>query len=110
MLRTHTTVAARHRSIAKSIKASMSTSIVWYKVSDLRLHDHKPLYTAHQTHDSVAHVFVFDPRWFAKTPFGFPKTGYHRTRFMREAVADLHMVSMSHLSRGTTDARAELES
>lgn len=73
----------------------MSVGVVWYKVTDLRLHDHEPLLRAHSECDKVAHVFCFDPRWFGDTDFGFPKTGPHRARFMRESVEDLRKVSVT---------------
>jgi deoxyribodipyrimidine photo-lyase len=62
--------------------------LVWYR-NDLRLNDHEPLYQALQTGDPVLPVYCFDPRQFAATAFGFPKTGAFRGHFLLESVADL---------------------
>jgi deoxyribodipyrimidine photo-lyase len=74
---------------AASSPATSGAGLVWYKVSDLRVHDHEPLFTAHQRHGAVVHVVCIDPRWFGTSPAGFPKTGFHRARFMSESIADL---------------------
>ncbi len=64
-------------------------SIVWFR-SDLRLHDNEALTDAIRASEEVICVYVFDPRVFgAETRYGFPKTGLHRTRFVRESVEDL---------------------
>lgn len=63
------------------------TSLVWYK-SDLRLADHEPLVRALQK-GAVLPVYVFDPRHFAATKFGFTKTGSFRASFLLQAVTDL---------------------
>lgn len=34
-------------------------------------------------------VYIFSPRYFARTRFGFPKTGPHRAQFLLETVQDL---------------------
>ncbi|MBD3881953.1 DASH family cryptochrome [Phormidium tenue FACHB-886] len=62
--------------------------LIWYR-SDLRLHDHEPLHQALQQGAIVVPVYCFDPRQFAETPFGFPKTGAFRAQFLLESVADL---------------------
>lgn len=62
--------------------------LVWYR-NDLRLQDHEPMYRALQTGDPVLPVYCFDPRQFADTSFGFPKTGAFRGQFLLESVADL---------------------
>eukprot|EP00753_Platysulcus_tardus_P021169 PLAT8651.2.p1 GENE.PLAT8651.2~~PLAT8651.2.p1 ORF type:complete len:555 (-),score=209.41 PLAT8651.2:124-1788(-) len=66
-----------------------STAIVWFKTTDLRLHDHAPLSTAHARHSAVEHVLCLDPRLFGTLPSGFPKTGFHRARFMMQSINDL---------------------
>jgi deoxyribodipyrimidine photolyase len=43
------------------------TGLVWYKTTDLRLHDHAALTQAHKECAAVAHVFCADPRWFGTT-------------------------------------------
>merc|ERR1712100_770518 len=34
-------------------------------------------------------VYVFDPRHFKESPWGSPKTGNHRSKFLMESVVDL---------------------
>lgn len=62
--------------------------LIWYR-NDLRLHDHQPLYSALNTQAQIIPVYCFDPRQFAKTSYGFPKTGAFRAQFLLESVADL---------------------
>jgi len=62
--------------------------IVWLR-NDLRLHDHEPIHAALQAGAAVVPVYCFDPRDYALSPFGFPKTGSFRAQFIRESVADL---------------------
>ena len=62
--------------------------LVWFR-NDLRLHDHEPLQDALKAGTQVVPVYVFDPRQFGETSFGFPKTGKFRARFLLESVADL---------------------
>ncbi|MFC7095963.1 DASH family cryptochrome [Halobaculum marinum] len=69
------------------------TAVVWVR-RDLRLHDNEALVDACAA-DAVLPVYVFDPREYGDRAFGgrdsfrFEKTGRHRARFRREAVADL---------------------
>ena len=62
--------------------------LIWYR-HDLRLHDHEPMYRALQQKAQVIPVYCFDERQFAKTSYGFPKTGAFRAQFLLESVADL---------------------
>ncbi len=62
--------------------------IVWLR-NDLRLHDHEPLHQAIQTGAPVVPLYCFDPRDYASSPFGFPKTGSFRAQSIRESVDDL---------------------
>lgn len=62
--------------------------IVWFR-NDLRLHDHEALAKALKRSPQVLPVYVFDPRWFKKTPLGFHKTNARRAQFLIESVADL---------------------
>ncbi len=62
--------------------------IVWFR-NDLRSHDHEALHKAVEAQAEIIPVYCFDPRQFAKTPFGFPKTGAFRTKFLVESLADL---------------------
>lgn len=69
----------------------MTRSLVWFR-NDLRAIDHPPLQAAvSQSNDfgAVFGLYCFDERQFAKTSFGFDRTGPHRTRFLLESVADL---------------------
>lgn len=62
--------------------------ILWYR-HDLRLHDHEPLDLATSTQAQIIPFYCFDPRQFAQTSFGFPKTGGFRGKFLLESIADL---------------------
>jgi len=62
-------------------------TLVWYR-NDLRITDHAPLYDAARK-GSVLALYCFDPRHFAQTSFGFPKTGGHRAKFLIESVHNL---------------------
>ena len=64
------------------------TNLVWFR-NDLRLHDHKALSRALQQKEQVIPLYCFDPRQFATTSFGFPKTGTFRAKFLLESVANL---------------------
>lgn len=66
-------------------------AIVWFR-SDLRTDDNESLLdAARDTGGEVVPVYVFDDRVYRGETheFGFPKTGPHRIRFMRETVEDL---------------------
>ncbi|CAE7255341.1 cry [Symbiodinium sp. CCMP2592] len=87
-------------------------SVVWFKATDLRTHDHEPLSLAHAAGLPVLHLYVLDPRWFKSTPLaGFPRTGARRALFQLEALADLskrletagHKLCVRH---GVSTARA----
>lgn len=48
------------------------------------------LFKANINADKIIPVYCFDPRHFQGTyHFGFPKTGMHRVKFLRECVEDL---------------------
>ena len=71
----------------------METALWWVR-NDLRTHDNAALATAAQA-DRLLPVYAVDPRRYGQQPYGgehsftFEKTGPHRARFRREAVADL---------------------
>eukprot|EP00927_Polykrikos_kofoidii_P040313 TRINITY_DN34493_c0_g1_i1.p1 TRINITY_DN34493_c0_g1~~TRINITY_DN34493_c0_g1_i1.p1 ORF type:complete len:676 (-),score=74.81 TRINITY_DN34493_c0_g1_i1:361-2388(-) len=68
----------------------LKINVVWFKGTDLRVHDHASLQAAHAAGLPVLHLFVFDPVWFAPTPLaGFPRMGPFRAKFQLEAVTDL---------------------
>lgn len=77
------------RAAATGATSASGTAVVWFKATDLRLHDHGPLTRAHAAHSHVIHVVCIDPRWFRASPTGFAKTGFHRARFLSESIADL---------------------
>jgi deoxyribodipyrimidine photo-lyase len=62
--------------------------LIWFR-HDLRLHDHEALVQALRENAQIIPVYCFDPRQFAQTSFGFPKTGVFRAQFLLESVADL---------------------
>jgi hypothetical protein len=116
---THTSFPKRFLQMSKASLSSSSTthsssttSIVWYKYNDLRIHDHEPLILAHNGTTSassnppsktthVIHVFVFDPFWFGTTKFNLPKMTYYKTKFLLESVADLRNVGIIGRRRST---------
>jgi deoxyribodipyrimidine photo-lyase len=62
--------------------------LIWYR-QDLRILDHEPLFTANQQQAIAIPFYCFDDRHFAKTSFGFAKTGRFRAQFLIESVTDL---------------------
>jgi len=70
---------------------SKRISLVWFKNTDLRLHDHLPLLTAHQSSDVVIHLMVIEPFWFhvKSRLLGLGKCGPARCKFLEEAIYDL---------------------
>lgn len=73
--------------------------IVWFRL-DLRLHDHPALTHAVEESQggSVIPVYIFDPRKYGKTTFGFEKTGRYRANFLLQAITNLRQ---SLVSRGS---------
>lgn len=70
--------------------ASLSTGLVWFKGTDLRLRDNLAVSTAHRTCDQVVHTFVVDPANFRLSPTNSAKYSFKRLRFLGESLADLH--------------------
>lgn len=62
-------------------------TLIWYR-NDLRTIDHQPLSDAAESGDAVG-IYIFDPRHFKKTSYGFPKTDAVRAQFLIESVSDL---------------------
>jgi deoxyribodipyrimidine photo-lyase len=63
--------------------------VVWFR-NDLRILDHAPLTQACQTNKIIVGIYIFDDNQYTKTKhYGFPKTGPHRAKFIRESVLDL---------------------
>lgn len=66
----------------------MSTGLVWYR-NDLRISDHEALFQACKNHDKVIALYCFDPRHYAKSEYGFVKTGKFRAKFLIETIYEL---------------------
>ena len=68
-----------------------NVGLVWFKNTDLRIHDNAALLNAHKSCDEVIHLMVVDPFWFTdKTRLlAINKTGPFRCNFLREAIDDL---------------------
>ena len=79
-------------------KNTMKKILVWFR-NDLRISDNEVLYTA-SMEGEVLPVYIFDPRDFGKTTFGFDKTGPYRAKFLIDSVQDL--------SNNLKDLEAEL--
>lgn len=62
--------------------------IYWFR-NDLRLQDNEAFFSATQSAQEVVPVYVFDPRQFEKTKFGFRRAGALRAQFLLESVLDL---------------------
>ncbi len=62
--------------------------LIWFR-NDLRLHDHPPLQQALTQRTRIIPLYCFDPRHFALSRFGFPKTGAFRGQFLLESLQDL---------------------
>ncbi len=63
-------------------------TLLWFR-NDLRLHDHELLAEAVRASHHIIPCYCFDPRQFAMTPWGFPKTGSYRAQFLLESIANL---------------------
>ncbi|MEM9936992.1 MAG: DASH family cryptochrome [Bacteroidota bacterium] len=64
------------------------TGLLWFR-NDLRLHDHEALAKAVDQCEEIIPVYCLDPRHFGETPFGFPKTGLFREKFLKESLEGL---------------------
>ncbi len=65
----------------------MKTALHWFR-NDLRVADNTSLTRACEA-ERVLAVYCFDPRNFGPGPYGFPRTGKFRARFLQESVAAL---------------------
>lgn len=65
-----------------------SQALYWFR-KDLRLHDNELLYRVEQDAAEVSFVYIFDPREFASSSYGFSRTGPHRLRCLRESLQAL---------------------
>ncbi|KAA6440492.1 cryptochrome DASH [Dyadobacter flavalbus] len=62
--------------------------IYWFR-NDLRLQDNEALCSAVESAKEIVPVYVFDPRQFENTRFGFRRTGALRAQFLIDSVTDL---------------------
>jgi deoxyribodipyrimidine photo-lyase len=62
--------------------------VVWFR-NDLRLSDNETLTRAIQQGKEIVPVYCVDPRMFAATKLGLPKTGAFRSKFLLESLSDL---------------------
>lgn len=62
--------------------------LVWFR-NDLRTEDQYALWKATQQAELVIGVYCIDPRQFAPTSYGFPKTGAFRAQFLWESLREL---------------------
>ena len=63
--------------------------IVWFKISDLRIRDHEPLFTANQADNSIIHIFIWDCRWDDKTENDILIMGKYKKNFLKESLYNL---------------------
>lgn len=66
----------------------MSKAIMWFR-NDLRLTDNPALNAAVQQHDEILPVYILDERLLRPGPWGFPRMGAYRLKFLLESLADL---------------------
>ena len=64
--------------------------IVWFKISDLRVRDHEPLYNANQTNKNLIHIFIWDCRWDDKTSNDIQNMGKIKKKFVKESLFNLN--------------------
>lgn len=66
----------------------MKRIIHWFR-NDLRITDHQILSNRLKEAEIFLPIYLFNPRQFYQTKFGFPKTGSLRTKFLIESVFNL---------------------
>ena len=69
-------------------KKQNKISLVWFK-NDLRVNDNQSLSKAIAESENVVATYIFDPRQFQETKYGFKKTEKFRAQFLIETVQDL---------------------
>ena len=70
------------------MQKEQKTAIVWFR-NDLRVADNFSLSRAREENGRVVGIYCLDPRHFAPTPYGFPKTNKFRARFILESLEEL---------------------
>lgn len=66
----------------------MKKALYWF-TNDLRLQDNMSLSSLLMQSDSIAFVYVLDPRWFKQNNYQHKHLGEHRFRFIVESLRDL---------------------
>ncbi|NBO39299.1 DASH family cryptochrome [bacterium] len=66
----------------------MARALYWFR-NDLRLQDNPVLNSALQNTQSIAFIYVHDPRLWQKSSAGIPRLGWHRRRFLKETLQSL---------------------
>ena len=69
-------------------KKQNKISLVWFK-NDLRVNDNQSLSKAIAESENVVATYIFDPRQFQETKYGFKKTEKFRAQFLIETVQGL---------------------
>lgn len=67
----------------------MTQCIVYWFRNDLRLNDNEAFFKATEASQLIIPVYVFDPRLFDQTRFGFKRTGYLRANHIIQTVKQL---------------------
>eukprot|EP00466_Bigelowiella_natans_P001315 jgi/Bigna1/41078/e_gw1.49.21.1 len=88
----------------KKREASDLVHIVWFKTTDLRIHDHAPLTEAHaaaaRTHGSVLHILTLDNKWYGSEAksrcLKITRTGRRRAEFLHNSIVDLKKTLSQH--------------
>jgi len=76
-------------SVATKI-ARKGHTVVWFR-NDQRVLDNPILHEAVRRNEPVICVYCFDPRHYATTKYGSPKTGAYRCKFLVESIQDLRL-------------------
>jgi len=71
--------------------------VVWFKCTNLRLHDNEPINSAHalacKDGSTVVHILTLDSTWFGEQPrsreANLPRVGRHRAEFLLQSIQDL---------------------
>ena len=90
--------------MAAAAAGRASVHVVWFKHTDLRVHDHVPLCEAHKQAlldgSAVLHLMTIDTTWFSASATSrearLPRCGWLRAQFLLESVVDLDQ-SLSRL-------------
>ena len=64
--------------------------IVLFNLSDLRVRDHEPLFTANKTENNLIHLFIWDCKWDDKTSNDIQIMGKYKKLFLKECLLNLY--------------------